>query len=66
MSTAVQADSAAQIVTPAPGLARIGTDGKFLRAGDTRFLLKGVTYGTFAPDASGVQFPPPAHGRRWQ
>jgi cellulose synthase/poly-beta-1,6-N-acetylglucosamine synthase-like glycosyltransferase len=32
-------------------------DGKFLRAGRDRFLVKGVTYGTFAPDASGIQFP---------
>jgi len=38
--------------------ARIATDGKFLRAGDERFLVKGVTYGTFAPDAEGYQFPP--------
>ena len=35
----------------------IATDGKFLRAGDRRFLVKGVTYGTFAPDAEGYQFP---------
>jgi GT2 family glycosyltransferase/DNA-binding beta-propeller fold protein YncE len=33
------------------------TEGKFLRAGDDRFLVKGVTYGTFAPDAQGYQFP---------
>ncbi len=32
-------------------------DGKFLRVGGQRFLVKGVTYGTFAPDASGHQFP---------
>jgi GT2 family glycosyltransferase len=37
---------------------RIATDGKFLRLGDERFLVKGVTYGTFAPDADGYQFPP--------
>ena len=36
----------------------IATDGKFLREGDERFLIKGVTYGTFAPDAQGRQFPP--------
>ena len=35
----------------------IATDGKFLRAGRERFLIKGVTYGTFAPDADGYQFP---------
>jgi GT2 family glycosyltransferase/DNA-binding beta-propeller fold protein YncE len=34
-------------------------DGKFLRVGDDRFLVKGVTYGTFAPDAQGYQFPDP-------
>jgi GT2 family glycosyltransferase/sugar lactone lactonase YvrE len=28
-----------------------------LRAGTERFLVKGVTYGTFAPDAQGYQFP---------
>ena len=37
--------------------ARVVTDGKFLRAGDERFLVKGVTYGTFAPDREGYQFP---------
>jgi len=38
--------------------AGIATDGKFLRLGEERFLVKGVTYGTFAPDADGYQFPP--------
>src|ERR1700680_1029500 len=37
---------------------RVAAEGKFLRAGDERFLVKGVTYGTFAPDAQGYQFPP--------
>jgi len=37
--------------------ARVSTDGKFLKAGSERFLVKGVTYGTFAPDADGYQFP---------
>jgi glycosyltransferase involved in cell wall biosynthesis len=32
-------------------------DGKFLMAGNERFLVKGVTYGTFAPQADGTQFP---------
>jgi O-antigen biosynthesis protein len=36
---------------------RIAADGKFLRVGDERYLVKGVTYGTFAPDAQGCQFP---------
>jgi GT2 family glycosyltransferase/DNA-binding beta-propeller fold protein YncE len=39
--------------------ARLATDGKFLRAGQERFLIKGVTYGTFAPDTTGYQFPTP-------
>jgi GT2 family glycosyltransferase len=38
---------------------RIAADGKFLRVGDERYLVKGVTYGTFAPDAQGCQFPSP-------
>lgn len=38
--------------------ARVVTDGKFLRVGDERLLVKGVTYGTFAPDSDGHQFPP--------
>jgi GT2 family glycosyltransferase/sugar lactone lactonase YvrE len=33
-------------------------DGKFLRVDGRRFLVKGVAYGTFAPDATGAQFPP--------
>jgi GT2 family glycosyltransferase/DNA-binding beta-propeller fold protein YncE len=37
---------------------RVAADGKFLLAGGERFLVKGVTYGTFAPDAQGYQFPP--------
>ena len=39
-------------------VARVVADGKFLLAGGERFLAKGVTYGTFAPDAQGYQFPP--------
>jgi len=33
-------------------------NGKFLALDDRRLLIKGVSYGTFAPDAQGVQFPP--------
>lgn len=33
-------------------------NGKFLDIDGRRFLVKGVAYGTFAPDAQGVQFPP--------
>ena len=53
---------AAGVAGPAP---RIVADGKFLRAvGDaghaavgTRFRIKGVSYGSFAPDARGDQLP---------
>src|SRR4051794_35618053 len=31
--------------------------GKFLTVGGERYLIRGVSYGTFAPDAAGVQFP---------
>ena len=36
----------------------IRVDGKFLFAGHEKFWVRGVTYGTFAPDQGGVQFPP--------
>ena len=43
---------------PIPSLdTRAAVDGKFLSVGGGRFLVKGVTYGTFAPDAAGRQFP---------
>src|SRR5215208_5054960 len=32
-------------------------DGKFLRVDGERFVIRGVSYGTFAADASGSQFP---------
>ena len=32
--------------------------GKFVEVDGRRFLLKGVAYGTFEPDADGYQFPP--------
>jgi GT2 family glycosyltransferase len=65
LTTAVQAEAAVRPKPTAAG-AKVYTDGKFLRvpgaegAGniDERFLIKGVTYGTFAPDAHGYQFPP--------
>jgi O-antigen biosynthesis protein len=41
---------------PSPN-ARASADGKFLQIGSDRFFVKGVTYGTFAPDADGYQFP---------
>jgi GT2 family glycosyltransferase/sugar lactone lactonase YvrE len=36
---------------------RLRADGKFFRAGNERLVLKGVTYGTFAPGPDGYQFP---------
>src|SRR6188472_2230450 len=32
--------------------------GKFVQVDGRRFLVKGVAYGTFEPDADGYQFPP--------
>jgi GT2 family glycosyltransferase/sugar lactone lactonase YvrE len=63
VSTAVQAEPDIRRDTPSVSAGRIVADGKFLRyaagdAADERFLVKGVTYGTFAPDESGYQFPP--------
>ena len=46
------------MTTAAPDT-RAAVDGKFLSLGRDRFLVKGVSYGTFAPDASGDQFPAP-------
>src|SRR5918996_113453 len=59
VSTAVQADPIVQHEKRASSTDRVAADGKFLRLGDERFLVKGVTYGTFAPDSQGCQFPPP-------
>ena len=36
---------------------RITVRGKFLYEGKNKFLIKGVTYGTFAPNETGSQFP---------
>ena len=43
-----------------PGRTRpwITRDGKFLRAGGQRLWLRGVTYGSFASNDAGEQFPP--------
>jgi GT2 family glycosyltransferase/sugar lactone lactonase YvrE len=63
VSTTVQVDPETRHHTAPENAARVVTDGKFLRiatpgAPGERFLVKGVTYGTFAPDADGYQFPP--------
>ena len=58
MTTAFQAvPEVGQPTTPHTD-ARVRADGKFLHVGDARLHVKGVTYGTFAPDAQGYQFPP--------
>src|SRR5206468_13084104 len=67
VSTAVQAVPDARRGAAPLRAARIAADGKFLRSLEPatgaapaadRVLVKGVTYGTFAPDAEGHQFPP--------
>jgi len=58
VSTAVQASPALVREVTLQVDARVVADGKFLRVGNDRFHVKGVTYGTFAPDADGYQFPP--------
>ncbi len=58
MSTALEPDPAVRdAAEPLPDDRRVEIDGKFLRLGTGRYLVKGVTYGTFAPDADGYQFP---------
>ena len=59
MSTAVQAEPDVRRDTPLVTASRIVSDGKFLRyatddaSTGERYLVKGVTYGTFAPNADG-------------
>jgi GT2 family glycosyltransferase len=68
VTTALQADPEVRRDTALRSDVRVVADGKFLRLvrangaelADDRFLIKGVTYGTFAPDAQGYQFPSPA------
>ncbi len=38
-------------------LGKMQVRGKFIYCGDNKFYIKGVTYGTFAPDENGHQFP---------
>jgi GT2 family glycosyltransferase len=40
-------------------IGRALVDGKFLEVDGRRLLIKGVAYGTFAPDGEGAQFPSP-------
>jgi len=39
---------------------KIRVKGKFLYQGNCKFFIKGITYGTFAPNENGVQLPSPA------
>ena len=67
MSTAVQTGPVARHEPTPSASARVATDGKFLclrseaRSAEAgaRFFVKGVSYGTFAPDSDGYQFPSP-------
>ena len=58
MNTVLQARPEVRADRPLQPGVRIAADGKFLRAGEERLLIKGVAYGTFAPDPEGCQFPP--------
>ncbi len=42
---------------PPTASARVRVEGKFLRCGDSKFYVKGVTYGPFAPSPEGDPFP---------
>src|SRR5215204_2819255 len=42
---------------PTLSFLRPSVKGKFLFVGENKFYVKGVTYGTFAPDENGMQFP---------
>lgn len=44
---------------PVSSVPPLTSAGKFIRIDGSRFLVKGVSYGTFVPDADGSQFPPP-------
>ena len=50
----------ARAVTVDPVAQRPRVAGKFLYAGAEKFWVKGVTYGTFRADASGIDYPEPA------
>jgi len=58
VSIAVSAEAGVHHDVGGSTASKVAVDGKFLRAGHDRFLVKGVAYGTFAPDANGLQFPP--------
>src|SRR5438309_592771 len=41
-----------------PTCGRVSTAGKFFSAAGEKFFIKGVTYGTFSPGPSGVEYDP--------
>jgi glycosyltransferase involved in cell wall biosynthesis len=47
-----------------PSERRVRVEGKCFRVGGRKFFAKGVSYGTFAPNAQGEPFPPPAQVRQ--
>ena len=47
-----------------PPIPFVRAEGKFLTTGEEKFYARGVTYGTFAPDQEGSQFPGVATVRR--
>ncbi|MGE4181304.1 MAG: glycosyltransferase [Limisphaerales bacterium] len=47
-----------------PVTERVRLDGKFFRAGTQRFIVRGVSYGTFGPNKAGEPFPEPTDVQR--
>jgi glycosyltransferase involved in cell wall biosynthesis len=50
---------AAHGTAPRTGHARPAAHGKFVHRGDEKLYVRGVTYGTFRPDAAGDEYPSP-------
>ena len=48
-----------RLIRPADGRCRPRVRGKFLFVGDEKLHIRGVTYGTFRPDADGCEYPRP-------
>lgn len=47
-----------------PSGPRVVVDGKFFRLDGSKFYVRGITYGPFAPDANGDTFPGPEQAER--
>ncbi len=58
VSAALHASTAAKTSPAASNPRQPATHGRFLSVGGSRFWVKGVTYGTFRPNADGEPFPP--------